>query len=79
MTTGIPSVMWYVVIVGALINLAMVWLFEMRFLAHLFLGGLLAFYVGTIIFLIAAMDNHYRGEVSVSPEPFELVYKRMLE
>lgn len=78
-TTGIPAVMWYVVIVGSIINLAIVWLFEMRFITHLFLGGLLAFYLGTVIFLIAAMDNPYRGEVSVSPAPFESLYKRMVD
>jgi hypothetical protein len=78
-TTGIPAVMWYVVAVGAVINLAMVWLFDMRFITQLFLGGLLAFFLGTMIFLIAAMDNPFRGEVSVSPEPYERVYKMMLE
>ncbi len=78
-TTGIPAVMWYVVIVGAMINLAMVWMFEMRFISQLALGGLLAFFLGTMIFLIAAMDNPLRGEVSVSPDPFENVYKYMIE
>ena len=77
--TGIPGVMWYVVAVGAVINLAMVWLFDMRFITQLFLGGLLAFFLGTMIFLIAAMDNPFRGEVSVSPEPFQRVYETMLE
>ncbi len=78
-TTGIPVVMWYVVIVGAIINIAMVWMFEMRFITQLVLGGLLAFFLGTVIFLIAAMDNPLRGEVSVSPEAFETLYKIMME
>jgi hypothetical protein len=78
-TTGIPAVMWYVVIVGAFINLAMVWMFEMRFITQLVLGGLLAFFLGTMIFLIAAMDNPLRGEVSVSAEVFENVYKIMMD
>jgi hypothetical protein len=78
-TTGIPAVMWYVVVVGAVINIAMVWMFEMRFITQLVLGGLLAFFLGTMIFLIAAMDNPFRGEVSVSPESFESVYKVMMD
>ena len=78
-TTGIPAVMWYVVLIGALINISIVWMFEMRFLAHLLLGGMLVFFLGAMIFLIAAMDNPLRGEVSVSSEAFELVYKSMLE
>ena len=76
-TTGIPIVMWYVVLVGAIINIALVWLFDMKLISHLFLGSLLAFYLGTMIFLIAAMDNPFRGEVSVSPEPFKMVLELM--
>ena len=78
-TTGIPAVMWYVVLIGALINIAIVWMFDMRFLTHLLLGGMLVFFLGAMIFLIAAMDNPLRGEVSVSSEAFELVYKSMME
>ena len=78
-TTGIPHVMWYVVLIGALINIAIVWMFDMKFLTHMLLGGLLVFFLGAMIFLIAAMDNPFRGEVSVSSEAFELVYKNMLD
>ena len=77
--TAIPPVMWYVVILGAVINIAMVWLFDMKFITHLLLGGLLAAYLGTMIFLIAAMDHPFRGEVSVTAEPFEALYKHMVE
>jgi hypothetical protein len=78
-TTGIPAVMWYVVAVGAVINLTMVWLFDMRFITQLFLGGMLAFYLGAMIFLIAAMDNPFRGEVSISSDPFIRVHNMMME
>jgi len=69
--SGIPAVMWYVVIVGAVINLAIIWMFDMRIITQLILGGMLAFFMGTMIFLIAAMDNPHRGEVSVSSDAFE--------
>ena len=32
-----------------------------------------------MIFLIAAMDNPFRGEVSISAEPFEDLYAHMVE
>lgn len=76
---GIPPVMWYVVFVGAIVNLALVWMFEMKFITHLLLGGLLAAYLGTMIFLIAAMDNPFRGEVSVAPAAFEVLLEHMIE
>lgn len=76
--SGIPAVMWYVVIVGAIINLAIVWMFDTRIINQLLLGGMLAFYMGTMIFLIAAMDNPYRGDVSVSSEAFQEAYEVMV-
>jgi hypothetical protein len=78
-SSGIPAVMWYVVIVGAVINLAIVWMFEMRLVSQLVLGGMLAFFMGTMIFLIAAMDNPFRGEVSVGPDAFVEAYQVMGE
>jgi hypothetical protein len=44
-------------------------------ISHFFLGGLLAFFLATLVFLIAAMDNPFRGEVSISSDVFENVYK----
>jgi hypothetical protein len=76
--SGIPAVMWYVVIVGAVMNLSIVWMFDMRLITQLFLGGMLAFFMGTMIFLIAAMDNPYKGEVSVSPDAFREAYEIMV-
>ena len=78
-TTCIPAVMWFTVILGAVINMAMVWLFDMKFITSVLLGSMLAAYLGTMIFLIAAMDNPFRGEVSISSEPFEVLYRHMLE
>ena len=77
--TGIPTVMWYVVIVGTIINFALMWLFEMRFVTQLFLGGLLAFFLGALILLIAVLDRPYRSaQYGVSPEAHQLVYKVMM-
>jgi hypothetical protein len=78
-STGIPAVMWYVVALGAVINIALVWLFDMKFITHLFLGGLLAFFLGTMVFLIAAMDNPFRGEVSIPPDAFVSVYETLMQ
>ncbi len=71
-TSGLPPTLWYVVVLGAVGNLLLCLLFSVdRLRLHLTLAGILAFFIGLVIFLIAAMDNPYRGEFSVSPEPFE--------
>jgi hypothetical protein len=72
--TAIPGVMWYTVAIGALTNIVLIWMLDMRFFTHLLLGGIGAFFLGVMIFLIAAMDNPLRGEISVSPGSYQLVY-----
>lgn len=78
-TTSIPQTMWLVVLVGALMNISLIWLFEMRLVSHLFLGGMLACFLGLMIFLIASLDYPFRGEMSVSPKPFETILDRLME
>jgi hypothetical protein len=40
---------------------------------------MLSFFVGVVIFMIAAMDNPFRGEVSVGPDAFELIYTSLMK
>ncbi len=71
---GNPTVMWYVVIVGTIINFILMWMFDMRFVTQLVLGGLLAFFLGTLILLIAVLERPYRSpEFGVSPKAHMLV------
>lgn len=77
---GIPAVMWYVMIVGTIINFALMWLFSMRFITQLFLGGLLAFFLGALILLIAVLERPYRSaDFGVSPEAHQVVYEVMMQ
>jgi hypothetical protein len=76
--TGIPGVMWYVVGVGAVINTLLILCFRMRLDIHLVIGGLLSFFVGVLIFLVAAMDYPFRGEVSIGPDAFQLIYTSLM-
>ena len=50
-----------------------------RLSLHLSLVAILATFIGLVIFLIAAMDNPYRGEFSVSPEPFQILLDGMMK
>ncbi len=78
--TAIPTVMWYVVLVGTLINFGLMWSFDMRFLTQLFLGGLVAFFLGALILLIAVLERPYRSrEFGISTSAFELTHSIMME
>ncbi len=76
---GLPAVLWWVVAFGALLNIVLIWLQDMDIHVHLVLGGILASILGVVIFLIAALDNPFRGEESVSPDPIVLVYETLMQ
>jgi Cache 3/Cache 2 fusion domain/Protein of unknown function (DUF4239) len=77
-TAGIPSVLWWVVGIGALICVLLIAMLDMEIHVHLILGGALSVFLGLVLFLMAAMDNPFRGEVSVKPEALESVYKTLM-
>jgi hypothetical protein len=79
LTSGIPTILWYTVAVGALVNMILLWLFDLRPNAHWILGGLISFYLGTVISVTALMDHPYRGELGLSPEAFQLIYHQVMQ
>lgn len=75
---GLPSAVWYVILFGAFINIAITWCFKAdKFKIYLFAVVLYAGMLGALIFLIAAMDNPFRGEFSISAEAFETVLQNI--
>jgi hypothetical protein len=78
-SAGIPPVLWYVVFAGAVLNIILIWAFEMRLALQLILGGLLALFMSMMVFVIAVLDNPFRGEVSVGPDAFVVVYERIMK
>ncbi len=77
-TTGIPSILWMVVVFGAIVTIVLVWLFDTRLMTQILLGGMLASFLGAVICLVAVMDHPFRGEVSISAEPFKMIYESLM-
>jgi len=77
-TMGLPAVLWWVVAFGALLNIVLIWMQDMEIHVHLILGAVLASILGAVIFLIAALDNPFRGIESVGPDPIALVYETLM-
>jgi hypothetical protein len=72
--TCLPSILWWILIAGAVINMLILYVVRIEpFHAHLTLTGLVACFIGLMIFLIAAMDHPFQGELSIDPKPFELL------
>jgi hypothetical protein len=42
------------------------------------MSGIIAVFVGLLIFVVASMDHPYAGYVSVSPDPFEIVLEQLM-
>ena len=69
---GIPSVIWVVILAGALLTLPLIYCFHTpSLMSHVVLTSLFAMFMGFMLFLLAAIDNPLRGEVSISAEPFQ--------
>lgn len=73
---GIPSVFWIVILAGAILSIMLTYMFHLPSLkTHLLLTGIFSLFLGLVIFLIAALDNPFRGEMGVSPEVYASVLK----
>jgi len=78
-TASIPSILWYIVLVGAFLSIAFIWMLHMKLISQFLLGGAGAFFLGMMIFLIYAMDRPLRGVVSVTPDAFNSVYQEVMK
>lgn len=77
-TSGIPKVLWYVVVLGAVINIVLIWLLDTTLMSQLLIGGLVTLFIGTVLGLIAAMDYPFRGNVCISSEAFQILLDTLM-
>ncbi len=77
-TTSIPAPMWYTMILGTLLSMALVWLLNVRFIPRLVLGSMLAAALGSVIALVALLDNPFRGKLSIDSGAFNIVYRQVM-
>ena len=60
-------------------NIVLICMLDMEVHVHVLLSGVLSIFLGIVIFLIAAMDNPFRGDVSVGPDSFQLLYDSLMQ
>jgi hypothetical protein len=76
---GLPASMWWTLILCAVVSIIVsyfLYIDDVRL--HIALTASLSLVIGLLIFLIASMDNPYKGDFSVSSEPFNIVLESML-
>ena len=78
--TGLPGVLWFVVIAGALISVVTSFFFKVadeRY--HRLLVVLLATLLGLVIFIVSALDRPFRGELGLKPDSYRLIYDQLMK
>jgi hypothetical protein len=73
--TGIPAILWWVVLIGGAFHIVLIWLFDMEKHIHLLLGGMLSAYIGLVTAFIAVMDRPFRSEVGDGPAAIQNVLR----
>jgi hypothetical protein len=76
--TEIPNVLWYAVLVGALITVLLLVLLRMPPIRQFVLGTISAFFLGVILFVIVALDDPLRGESGLDPVPLQVLWDRQM-
>jgi hypothetical protein len=78
--TGLPTVMWAVVLVGAIIGLSATFFFKVADARlHGILVTLLAAFMGLVIFMILALDRPFRGDLGIGSQPYQLIYDQLMK
>ena len=78
--TGLPGVMWAVVVIGAFIGLSASFFFKVvDARLHLIEVLLLAVFIGLVMFMIVALDRPFRGDLGIRADPYQLVYDQLMK
>ena len=78
-STGLPSVLWLIVVAGAFISLSSSFFFKVEDARlHVIELVLLAVFIGLVIFMILALDRPYRGDLGIRADPYQLVYDQLM-
>jgi hypothetical protein len=66
--TSIPPVIWYVVLIGAALNVFVLWLFDLKRTSHFVIGGVLTIFIGLVVYMVAVLDQPFRGAHGLPPD-----------
>ena len=77
--TRLPAGLWWVVVSSTVILISLSMLMHIANLRlDIAINVLMSFLTGSVLAFIIAMDNPYRGELSVSPDAFEALLQHQM-
>jgi len=78
--SGLPIVMWAVIVAGAFISMTACFFFKVNETRlHVVMVALLAIFIGLVIFMISALDRPYRGDLGIGSQPYQLIYDQLMK
>lgn len=78
--TGLPSVMWAVILVGAFISVTATFFFRVEDARlHGTLVVMLAVLIGMVIVQTLMLNRPFRGDLALTPAPYQLVYDQLMQ
>ena len=72
--TRVPRVIWSVVLVGAALNVFILWLFDLKRTTHFILGGVLMIFIGLVVYMVGVLDRPFHGAHGLKPD--DLIHAR---
>ncbi len=77
--SGLPSVMWSVVLIGAVLTISVTYLLQIERTVQLVLTGFLAMFIGLVVFVIASLDQPLSGPLAIDSHPYQLVLDNLVD
>jgi FtsH-binding integral membrane protein len=77
--TGLPLVLWTVVVVGGLIGLSASFFFKVEDARlHTTEVLLLAVFIALVMFMILSLDRPFRGDLGIRADSYQLIYDQLM-
>ena len=75
-TSSIPRIMWFVVLIGAVMNTILIWMFDLRPSTHAIIGGTLSMFIALVIYMVAVLDAPFKGAYGVKPDAIAAIHSQ---
>jgi len=75
---GIPFLLWWVLWIGAMLSVGLIWMLDMETHIHGILTAVLSLFLGIVIFVIVDLDKPFRGAAVAGPDPYVMVYHNLM-
>jgi hypothetical protein len=77
--TGLPGVLWWLIAIGAIVSVTSTFFFRVSGMLHALQTVLLAALKGLTIVMIFALDRPFRGDLSLPPDSYQLIYDQLMK